>query len=65
MIYEEPTMCQNYTMTRKIVVSEETRVEKKLDGAALREADTQQHDLHPSIGHNSDRSTEEAVTHSK
>lgn len=53
-----------YSDKEDIVVSEETKVEKELDRAAWSEADTQRHDSHPSTGRNSNRTTEEAVTHS-
>lgn len=53
-----------YNDKEDIAVSEETRVEKELVGAAWREADTQQHDSHPSTGCNSNRGREETVTHS-
>lgn len=44
-------------------VSEETKLEKELDGTAWREADTQ-HDSHRNTGCNSNRNTKKAVTHS-
>lgn len=56
---------RQYNDKEDIVISEEGRVEKELDGVAWREADTQEHDLYPSMCRNSNRSTEEAVTHSK